>query len=100
MDKYLRFQDLKAAGVVRNRMTLSRWIKSQGFPAGVLLGPNTRAWRADDIERWLAGRPERYDPRTGEFVRAAGPDHPVTLPSNPSRPDTRTSSGRNVRARS
>ncbi len=65
MQKYYRFTDLKAAGIVRNRMTLSRWIKSQGFPAGVLLGPNTRAWRADDIERWLA---ERTQNSTEEYV--------------------------------
>ena len=56
MQKYYRFSDLKAAGIVRNRMTLSRWIKLHGFPAGVLLGPNTRAWRADEVERWLAER--------------------------------------------
>ena len=65
MQKYYRFTDLKAAGIVRNRMTLGRWIKSQGFPAGVLLGPNTRAWRADDIERWLA---ERTQNSTEEYV--------------------------------
>ena len=59
MQRYYRFSDLKAAGIVRNRMTLSRWIKLHGFPAGVLLGPNTRAWRADEVEQWLAGRPER-----------------------------------------
>jgi hypothetical protein len=28
-----------------------------GFPSGFLLGANTRAWRAADIEAWLASRP-------------------------------------------
>ena len=82
MDKYLRFQVLKAAGVVRNRMTLSRWIRSQGFPAGVLLGPNTRAWRADDIERWLA---ERTQNSTEEYVtdRSPGGGMPVRASTAP-----------------
>lgn len=57
MRRYYRFADLKAAGIVGNRMTLSRWIRSQGFPAGVLLGPNSRAWPADDVDAWLANRP-------------------------------------------
>ena len=56
MQIYYRFKDLKAAGIVNNRMTLSRWIKYHGFPPGVLLGPNTRAWPADDVEAWLAQR--------------------------------------------
>ncbi len=41
--QYLRFNDLKAREIVRNRTTLARWIKKYGFPPGVLLGPNTRA---------------------------------------------------------
>ena len=56
MQKHYRFKDLQAAGIVKNRMTLSRWIKLYGFPPGVLLGPNTRAWPADEVEAWLAQR--------------------------------------------
>jgi hypothetical protein len=37
----LRYRDLKERGIVNNRVTLSRWIASEGFPAGVQLGPNT-----------------------------------------------------------
>jgi predicted DNA-binding transcriptional regulator AlpA len=54
--KYLRFPDLVDLGIVNNRMTLSRWIKAHGFPRPIALGPNTRAWRAEDVERWLAER--------------------------------------------
>ena len=49
--RYLRFKDLQTTGIVNNRVTLSRWIKQAGFPRGVLLGPNTRAWTEDEIEQ-------------------------------------------------
>jgi predicted DNA-binding transcriptional regulator AlpA len=56
--RYLRFNDLVESGIVRNRVTLKRWVQNHGFPPGVLLGPNSRAWREDDIEAWLAARAE------------------------------------------
>ena len=54
--KYLRFSDLVERGIVRNRVTLGRWIKLHGFPAGIKLGPNSRAWPADQVDAWLAAR--------------------------------------------
>jgi hypothetical protein len=54
---YLRFADLKARGIVGNWATLKRRIERDGFPPGRMLGPNTRAWPEDEIERWLASRP-------------------------------------------
>jgi len=54
----LRFRDLKEAGIVNNWVTLKRWIKQQGFPAGKQLGPNTRVWEGEAVADWLAGRPE------------------------------------------
>ena len=57
MLRILRFPDLKDAGIVDNRATLYRWIKLYGFPKGVLLGPNTRAWSQDEIDAWLRSRP-------------------------------------------
>ena len=74
MQIYYRFKDLQAAGIVSNRMTLSRWIKHCGFPPGVLLGPNTRAWPADEVEAWLKQRKEN-PPRRG---RPKGPEKPKT----------------------
>jgi predicted DNA-binding transcriptional regulator AlpA len=57
MATYLRFPDLKSRGIVSNWVTLRRWIETQGFPSGVKLGPNTRAWDEGSIESWLAQRP-------------------------------------------
>lgn len=58
---YLRFPDLVERGIVKNRMTLSRWTRERGFPAAVKLGPNTCAWREDEVAEWLARR-ERAEP--------------------------------------
>jgi predicted DNA-binding transcriptional regulator AlpA len=56
MTYYYRFDDLARAGIVKNRVTLYRWIKNEGFPGGVMLGPNTRAWLKDEIDRWCSSR--------------------------------------------
>jgi hypothetical protein len=62
--KLLRYTDLKAAGIVGNRVTLARLIKTQQFPPGRLLGQNTRAWTEPEIEHWLDTRPAVRAPDT------------------------------------
>ena len=56
MTIWLRFADLKARGIVRNRATLSRWIRNIDFPPGIMLGINTRAWTEEEIAEWEAKR--------------------------------------------
>jgi prophage regulatory protein len=56
MARFIRYPDLKARGIVTNRMTLRRWIAEHGFPPGVQLGPNSVAWREDEVDAWLASR--------------------------------------------
>ena len=51
--KHVRYPDLKAAGVVKNRVGLGRLIKFHNFPVGKLLGPNSRAWTEAEIQAWL-----------------------------------------------
>ena len=51
-----RYADLVSAGIVRNRTTLYRWIQQQGFPSGILIGPNTRVWPREDVLAWLTDR--------------------------------------------
>jgi hypothetical protein len=41
---YVRFRDLRAAGIVDNWQQLFRLIEDYGFPSGQLLSPNVRAW--------------------------------------------------------
>jgi hypothetical protein len=54
---FVRYADLVAAGIVANWTTLLRLIDTEGFPVGIMIGANTRAWRADEVEAWLASRP-------------------------------------------
>ena len=56
MTVLLRFSDLKARKIVGNWPTLKRWIEREGFPLGVKLGPNTRAWTESEVDEWIAGR--------------------------------------------
>jgi predicted DNA-binding transcriptional regulator AlpA len=54
--KLLRFRDLKKLGIAGNWTTLSRWINAGTFPAGRLIGPNTRVWTETELAEWLAAR--------------------------------------------
>ena len=56
MTIWLRFADLKARNIVRNRTTLSRWIRNIDFPPGIMLGTNSRAWSEQEIAAWEAKR--------------------------------------------
>jgi predicted DNA-binding transcriptional regulator AlpA len=55
---FYRFRDLKAMGIVNCWPTLSRWVARNNFPPGRLLGPNTRVWLVEEVEAWLASRPQ------------------------------------------
>jgi len=57
MTKIIRFNDLKARGIVANWNTLLRWIESDNFPPGRKLGANTRAWTETEVEAWIQSRP-------------------------------------------
>jgi predicted DNA-binding transcriptional regulator AlpA len=58
---YVRFNDLVAAGIVRNWPTLARLIRQEGFPVGKMLSSHARAWPLRDVEKWLAERPTIND---------------------------------------
>ena len=64
-DDWLRFADLKRLKLITNHMTLKRWIDTENFPPGIMLGPNTRAWRRSWIEEWLASRPTENTSKRG-----------------------------------
>jgi hypothetical protein len=71
-DAWLRFSDLKRLNIVNNHVTLQRWIEREGFHPGVLLGPNTRAWRRSWIEQWLSTRPTENTSLRGMAKRRGG----------------------------
>jgi predicted DNA-binding transcriptional regulator AlpA len=62
----LRFKDLRRLGVVSSWPQLRRMQECESFPTGILLGPNSRAWRVADVEQWLADRPTAPSPQTKE----------------------------------
>ncbi len=54
----LRFADLQARGIVRNREQLRNLIRDHGFPAGFMLTPNARVYDECQVETWLETRRE------------------------------------------
>jgi hypothetical protein len=54
---FARFPNLKDAGITQNWEHLTRLIDKEGFPPGILLSRNIRAWDVEEVRRWLAERP-------------------------------------------
>jgi predicted DNA-binding transcriptional regulator AlpA len=57
VEELLRFRDLKRLGYASSWPQLRYMQKVYGFPPGLLLGANTRAWRVSEIAQWLASCP-------------------------------------------
>jgi hypothetical protein len=57
LPQYVRFSDLKRAGIVNNWPTLRHLIRNNDFPSGVRLSSNVRAWLVDEVRAWCATRP-------------------------------------------
>jgi hypothetical protein len=64
IDQRLRYRDLAARGIVRNRQTLKNWILKYGFPPGQLTGPNCRTWGEGEVQDYLDSRPTAPKPPT------------------------------------
>ena len=62
--KFLRFNDLKQRNIVRNWPTLVRLMNQQGFPTGIRIGAQARAWEEAEVEAWLATRRIASPPRS------------------------------------
>ena len=58
----LRFSDLQARGIVRNRVQLSNLIRDQGFPTGFMLTANARVYDESEVEDWVRARREASQP--------------------------------------
>jgi predicted DNA-binding transcriptional regulator AlpA len=62
----LRFRDLAERGIATTFQALKNLQDKEGFPTGFLLGPSTRAWRADEVNAWIASRPTAKSRQTVE----------------------------------
>ena len=69
IDELVRFKDLQRLNVAKSWAQLRHMQKHYAFPAGILLGPNTRAWSASEVKEWLASRPTEVSQQAK--VRAA-----------------------------
>ena len=54
-----RFNDLYRLGIVRSRVTLTRWVKSGLLPPPIQLGPNSIGFDADKVDKMIAARPQK-----------------------------------------
>jgi hypothetical protein len=54
---FVRFADLRGAGLVSSWQQLNAIVRDEGFPPGRMLSKNVRAWTVDEVMAWLATRP-------------------------------------------
>ena len=54
---FVRYDDFRRSPVSLHWTQLLRMIDDEGFPAGILISANVRAWRLGEMETWLAPRP-------------------------------------------
>jgi hypothetical protein len=67
---FIKFADLKAAGIVNNHCALKILIDDHNFPKGRWLGSATHVWTLNEVEQWLANRPvERPVPSASDKGR-------------------------------
>jgi len=72
MIRLLRFKDLRDRGIINNWPMLKRRIAHDGFPIGRMIGPNTRAWTEEEVEKWIKSRPTAGPTPKGVAKRKAG----------------------------
>jgi hypothetical protein len=57
LQQFVRFFDLKEAGIVDNRAQLRNLQQKHGFPLGILAGESTRIFPVEEVNAWLTNRP-------------------------------------------
>jgi hypothetical protein len=54
---HCRYSDLVDANITHNWPHLLRMINEEGFPPGIMLSRNVRAWTVPSVLDWLSSRP-------------------------------------------
>jgi predicted DNA-binding transcriptional regulator AlpA len=83
IDELLRFKDLQRLNVAKSWPQLRHMQKYYGFPIGILLGANTRAWPTSKVKEWLEARPTESSlirERAQSSVRAKRAKHTIPQP--------------------
>jgi predicted DNA-binding transcriptional regulator AlpA len=70
---YVRYPDLRRAGIVTSWVGLRRLIVNEKFPTGAMLAPKTRAWLLSEVRAWLDTRPTANPRQRMRHKRAIEP---------------------------
>jgi hypothetical protein len=60
----LRFEDLRAQGIVQTWTSLNKWIDERGFPPGRIIG-RFRTWTVAEVMAWVERQPTKKAKRRG-----------------------------------
>jgi predicted DNA-binding transcriptional regulator AlpA len=88
--RLIRYPDLVAKGVVKSRMTLKRLIDDHGFPPGVPITPNARAWDEAEVDEWVKRRPAARKQCVRKFPDPHDPAEPHQKGSRPEDDDAQS----------
>jgi hypothetical protein len=59
----MRYEDLRASGIVKTWHTLNQWIDERGFPPGRMIG-RFRTWTQAEVMAWVEVQPTgKIEPR-------------------------------------
>jgi hypothetical protein len=59
----MRYEDLRASGIVKTWHTLNQWIDERGFPPGRMIG-RFRTWTVAEVLGWVESQPTgKIEPR-------------------------------------
>jgi hypothetical protein len=83
---YIRYRDLRAAGIVDSWQQLYNLIDDYGFPPGVLISANVRARDIAEVKQWLANRSTERKAVPPRRNPAAACRNQARQDGNPSRP--------------
>lgn len=56
-----------AALIGVSKRTIERWQETENFPRPYKIGPSVIAWRSDELEAWIAGRPRKQSSELQEW---------------------------------
>jgi predicted DNA-binding transcriptional regulator AlpA len=67
----LRFEDLRAQGIVKTWTSLNKWIDERGFPPGRIIG-RYRTWTTAEVMAWIERQPTTKAKRRGAALANGG----------------------------
>jgi hypothetical protein len=66
----LRYEDLRAQGIVQTWTSLNKWIDERGFPPGRIIG-RFRTWTVAEVMAWIESQPSTKAKRRGAALASS-----------------------------